>query len=234
MLIHALGSDHTEWDAVCARLGSRHRILAVDLPGHGATPADDSVHVRTIADQLLRTLEERGVKRAVLVGHSYGGLVALALAAEHPERVEGVVVVDIPAYNPAGPARVAELDRILAERYSAFLDFLFQGMSADSAERARLLEQVHSVARPVLTAYFHSAWRADLRPEVARIRAPLLVVATEALWPRGAPWDSVAAHLGYARARRASGVRILSKHFVPIDAPDSLAADVERFSRSLH
>ncbi|HEY7727044.1 MAG TPA: alpha/beta fold hydrolase [Candidatus Eisenbacteria bacterium] len=234
VLIHAIGSDRSEWDAVAARLLSRHRIITVDLPGHGASRLGDGVRVATVAEALNRTLEALAVRPAVLVGHSYGGLVALAVAAEHPRRALGVAVVDIPAYNPADSARIRDLDRFLREHYPVFLQAVFERMSADSSGRERILAQAFAVPESVLTAYFQEAWRADLRPAVARLRAPLLVVATSALWPEGAPWDSVQAHLGYDEAPRAAGVRISgSGHFVPLDAPDSLAAALARFAGTL-
>lgn len=234
VLIHGIGSDRTEWDAVSALLSGRHRILAVDLPGHGASEPDDSVRVAAIAARLDRTLENSGIRRAVLVGHSYGALVALAEAAEHPKRALGVVVVDMGAYNAADSSRIANLDTIMTRYYPPFIQNVFESLSADSTGRERLLAQARAVPQPVLSAYFRDAWRADLRPSVARIRAPILVVATSALWPAGVPWDSVRTALGYAAAPRATGVRILqSKHFVPLDAPDSLAALIEGFAGTL-
>lgn len=234
VLIHGIGSDRTEWDAVSARLSGRHRIVAVDLPGHGASEPDESVRVQAVAARLDRALEERGIRRAVLVGHSYGALVALAEAAEHPKRTQGVVVVDIGSYNAADSSRIANLDMIMTRYYPAFIQNVFETMCADSTGRERLLAQAQAVPQPVLSAYFRDAWRADLRPSVARIRAPILVVATSALWPEETPWDSVRAALGYAGARRATAVRIpLSNHFVPLDAPDSLAAVIERFAGTL-
>jgi pimeloyl-ACP methyl ester carboxylesterase len=234
VLIHAIGTDRSEWDAVTARLVARHRVLTVDLPGHGASAPEDSVRVAAIAAQLDRTLEKHGIDRAVLVGHSYGGLVALQEAAERPKRALGVAVVDIGAWNPVDPERVAGLDRLLTERYTIFVNAVFEQMSADSTSRARVLERAMALPPAVMTAYFRDAWREDLRTAVARLRAPLLVVATDALWPEGAPWDSVRTRLGYAAARRATGVRIIgSRHFVPLDAPDSLAAAIERFAATL-
>lgn len=234
VLIHAIGTDRSEWDAVSALLAARHRVLAVDLPGHGASAPDDSVRVAAVAERLDRTLEAHGIQRAILVGHSYGGLVAVAEAAEHPKRARGVVVVDIGAFSPVDTARVAEMDRFLAERHSLFVQSVFGEMVADSAAGARLIQQALSVPAPVLAAYFRDAWREDLRPSVARLRAPLLVVVTSMLWPGRAPWESVRVHLGYGAAPRTTGVRIPgSKHFVPLDAPDSLAAAIERFAQSL-
>lgn len=233
VLVHGLGADRGEWDVVGRRLSERHRVIAVDLPGHGASAALDSIRVEWVADALDRTLGDARVKRAVIVGHSYGGLVALELAARS-RRALGVAVVDMGAYNAADSERVANLDKLLTERYGPFIETVYQQMSGDSTGRAYLLDRSSRVPQAVLTAYFRDAWRADLRPSVARLKVPLLVVATETLWPEGQPWDSVRVRTGYGAARRSTGVRVQdSAHFVPLDQPDTLAAAIEEFSRTL-
>jgi pimeloyl-ACP methyl ester carboxylesterase len=233
VLVHGLGADRGAWDAVTRRLADHHRVIAVDLPGHGRSAASDSVRVEWVADGLERTLKVARVKRALLVGHSYGGLVALDLASRS-KRAAGVVIVDIGAYNPVDSSRLAGLDQLLSDRYAAFIQTVYREMSADSSGRAWLLEKAMAMPRPVLTAYFRDAWRADLRPAVARLKAPLLVAATETLWPEGQPWDSVQVRLGYGAARRATGVRVAeSAHFVPLDQPDTLAAAIEAFAHTL-
>ncbi len=234
VLVHGLGVDRTEWDGVAKRLTKRHHVLAVDLPGHGGSEAADSVQVERIAAALDATLEARGIRRAVLVGHSYGGLVAIAEAAAHPKRARGVAVIDIAAFLPPDPEHLAEMDRFMSESYPLFVQAVFGTMSADSSTRESLKAQSRAVPQAVLSAYFRDAWRADLRASVKRLQAPLLVVTGTQLWPAGQPWDSVRVRLGYGGARRATGARIIETgHFIPLDRPDSLAAALESFTESL-
>jgi pimeloyl-ACP methyl ester carboxylesterase len=234
VLVHGIGVDRSAWDPVAKQLASRHRVLAVDLPGHGVSEAIDSVRVDQIADALDATLEKYGIRRAVLVGHSYGGLVALAEAAKHPKRASGVAVIDIGAYLRVDPERVAELDRFMTEHYPLFVTAVFETMSADSSVREALKARARLVPQAVLSAYFRDAWRADLRASVKRLQAPLLVVASAQLWPPRESWDSVRVHLGYDGAARATGTRIFQTgHFIPLDQPDSVAADLESFAAGL-
>jgi pimeloyl-ACP methyl ester carboxylesterase len=233
VLVHGIGADRGEWDAVARQLAQKHRVLLVDLPGHGRSPALDSVRVAWVADALERTLRGAGVERALLVGHSYGGLVVLDLASRS-KLAQGAVVVDIGAYARIDPQQLASAEQLLTERYSAFIPTVFRMMSADSSGQDWLVASAAAVPRPVLTAYFRDAWHADLRPQVKKLRVPLLVAATPALWPEGQPWDSVRVRLGYGKAKKAEGVRIVdSAHFVPIDQPDSLAAAIEAFAQRL-
>ena len=234
VLVHGIGVAHGSWDAVAKRLAEHHRVLAVDLPGHGGSAALDSVTVDRVAGALEATLAVRDIRRAVLVGHSYGGLVVLAEAAAHPRRARGVAVVDIAAWQAIDPGQVAELEKIMTERYPVFLDAVFETMSADSSVREELKESARTVPPDVVRAYFRDAWRADLRRSVKRLEAPLLVVTGPALWPARQPWDSVRVHLGYSGAHRATGVRISGTgHFIPLDRPDSLAAVLGSFAAGL-
>jgi pimeloyl-ACP methyl ester carboxylesterase len=94
VFIHGAGEDGRIWDRQVAALGASHRVLAVDLPGRGprrAEPALDT-HAANARDVVAR-MDRAGIARAVVVGHSMGGGVALTLALEHPGRLAGLVLV---------------------------------------------------------------------------------------------------------------------------------------------
>jgi pimeloyl-ACP methyl ester carboxylesterase len=90
-----------------------HSVVAVDLRGHGdsgnAPPWNTATHVQ----DLLETLDAEGVERATWIGHSFGGLVAAALAAEAAERTQGLVLLDPGLEVPPERAlRSAEIERL--------------------------------------------------------------------------------------------------------------------------
>lgn len=94
LLIHGVTSSHLAWPLVAAQL-PRHRILAPDLRGRGASrdlegPAGMGAHAR----DMVAVLDAWGVESAIVVGHSMGGFVATVLAARAPERVHRLVLVD--------------------------------------------------------------------------------------------------------------------------------------------
>jgi pimeloyl-ACP methyl ester carboxylesterase len=105
VLVHGLGADSHDWNWQIPELAARHRVVAVDLRGHGASsvPAAGFGIDDYVAD-LVAVLDGLAVDQAVVVGHSLGGLIVAALAITHPERVAAVVEVD-PAYgyDPAWP-----------------------------------------------------------------------------------------------------------------------------------
>ena len=110
MLIHGLGLDHRMWERQTpALVAAGHRVIACDLPGHGAadrpTRAGSTYTTAELAASLVGVLDEAGVDRGVLVGFSLGGGVALQVALDHPTRVSALALVDTTAWP--GPDAVA-------------------------------------------------------------------------------------------------------------------------------
>ncbi|MGE5178685.1 MAG: alpha/beta fold hydrolase [Bacteroidota bacterium] len=229
VLVHNIGGDRSDWSAVAARLAARHRVLLVDLPGHGSSPAPaGDPTVRSAAASLAKTLSDRRVDHAILVGHSYGALVALQAALDQPKRVAAVVVVDAATYTPPDSERIAQADRVLRERYSVFLSAVYESMASTEAEGESLVAHAERVPQPILTAYFHDVWREDLRPRLRSLKTPVHVVATRELWPEAESWVSARKRLGYETAGPVEGHRMLdSKHMVAFEQPDSLAGIIE-------
>jgi len=97
VLLHGLTFDRTMWLPALAHLAEpdpARPVLALDLPGHGESPAWASYDMEGLADGVHRAVDEAGLKAPVLVGHSVGGVIASVYAARYPAR--GVVNVDQP------------------------------------------------------------------------------------------------------------------------------------------
>ncbi len=84
-----LGSD---WDPVAQRLGADHRVLAPDRPGYGHS-GRPPMSMDDNAELLVRALIDQDAAPATVVGHSYGGGIAILAAARHPDVVAGLVLV---------------------------------------------------------------------------------------------------------------------------------------------
>jgi pimeloyl-ACP methyl ester carboxylesterase len=99
VLLHGYSASVQWWNRVAAALPGP-RVIAIDLVGHGGSEAPRDAAEYSIDGQseaVRHALDALGVKHAVLVGHSMGGLVAIALAEKEPERVERVAISDTPA-----------------------------------------------------------------------------------------------------------------------------------------
>ena len=95
LFIHGVGSDLSQWDRNYPDLAKMYRILGVDLPGFGKSdkPRIDYTldFYCAVIDTLLR---ERGIKRVNLVGHSFGGHLAVYFSLHRAERVKNLILVD--------------------------------------------------------------------------------------------------------------------------------------------
>jgi pimeloyl-ACP methyl ester carboxylesterase len=129
LLIHGMAGTHATWQAVIEPLAERHTVIALDLPGHGASEAGAGDYsLGSLAAGLRDLLIKLGHERATLVGHSLGGGIAMQFAYQFPEITERLVLVSSgglgPEVNPvlraaalpganlfiaatAGPGRVA-------------------------------------------------------------------------------------------------------------------------------
>lgn len=92
VLIHGLAASRTIWRQVAPQLARRHRVIALDVPGFGASPpAGRGFSLEAVAAAIWEGLPE-DLPRATIVGHSMGGAVAMAVAAAAPERVDRLVL----------------------------------------------------------------------------------------------------------------------------------------------
>ena len=92
VLLHCQPGLAADWQPVIANLPAGLTAIALDRPGHGSSPLPGG-DLATNAAAVIDALDDRDIDRAVLVGHSYGGGVALQVAATRPERVEALVLV---------------------------------------------------------------------------------------------------------------------------------------------
>ena len=179
VLMHSFGSSGREWDACGRILSADHRCLALDLPGHGRAAAVEGYSVDAMRRAVLRTLEQHGVRRYVLVGHSMSGKVATALAAERPEGLAGLVMVSPSPPSPE-PIKDADRQRMLAmDRRRADAESFLDNVTASPLEGA-----TRDAAIDDFLACSPAAWRAwlehgsneDWAARVGRIDCPALVL----------------------------------------------------------
>jgi pimeloyl-ACP methyl ester carboxylesterase len=108
VLLHGVGTSSGEWSWVLPALARNHLVYAVDLPGYDGSYEPPDYSPAYTASFVSSFLEAVGVERAVVVGNSFGGLVALHLALSEPARVAALVLSDSAGLGEAvNPALVA-------------------------------------------------------------------------------------------------------------------------------
>src|SRR5215208_872553 len=101
LLLHGCPFSSFIWRKVIARLSSRYRCLAPDLLGLGDTETQEGTDwsLRAQAAMVISFLDALGIERAHVVGHDHGGAIAQLLAAEHPDRIDRLVLSNAEAYD---------------------------------------------------------------------------------------------------------------------------------------
>jgi len=96
IFIHSLAGNTQQWSAQLDHIRKTRRAIALDLRGHGqsAAPVNGDYAIEAMAQDIRTVVDQIGVERFVLVGHSMGGSVAGAYAGAHPEQVAGLLLVD--------------------------------------------------------------------------------------------------------------------------------------------
>ena len=94
VLIHGLSGSGTWWKRNLPALSARFRVTAIDLPGFGSSHPDARLILDEAPAQVAALMTDLGIARAHVMGHSMGGLVAAGMAADHPTRVDRLVLVD--------------------------------------------------------------------------------------------------------------------------------------------
>ena len=107
VFVHGALMGRAVWRPQVDRLSDRFHCISVDLPGHG-TQRDEAFELDRAADEVIRAIDEAAGGRAVLVGLSLGGYVAMTVAARHPEKVRGLVIAGS-TREPTGVSRLAFL-----------------------------------------------------------------------------------------------------------------------------
>lgn len=102
VLIHGAGSHHLCWPAGLRRLAGWH-VLAVDLPGHGRSQGVGAQTIEAYAAQVRQFLDDLEIHRAILVGHSMGGAIALQMALDYPTLAAGLGMIASGAYLGVPP-----------------------------------------------------------------------------------------------------------------------------------
>lgn len=102
VFIHGWACDASTWAPQLDELSRDHRCIAVDLRGRGGSAAVPPFGVGQALEDTAAIIRELGVAPAVLVGHSLGGIIALAMNGRYPELVLGVVTIDSPITSATG------------------------------------------------------------------------------------------------------------------------------------
>ena len=194
LMLHGFGASLHTWDVWAQALSATHRVIRVDLPGHGLSepdPANDYTDTRSLA-MLSALLDQLGVARASIVGHSIGGRIAWTFAARHPERTDRLLLVAPDGFASPGfeYGRATEVPAVLGlMRYVLPKAVLRMNLEPAYANPNSLTDglttRYHDLmlapgARDAMFNRLQQTVLTDPRPMLTTITAPTLLVWGEA------------------------------------------------------
>ena len=229
VLVHGMRCDHRHMAPVFEHLSTRHRVVNVDLRGHGESDAPHSDYSSDeMAGDLAWLAEHLGMDRPVLVGHSFGGSLSLHLATTHPELVSGIVILDSGIRSTA--EKEAEMGSAIPAgeempdpevSQSFFADRLF-GPDDDPATKAEILAVMGATPEHAVRAMGRTSLEFDAGAAAIECTVPALLVLAD----RPFTTPAMIAQLG---PNWRVGQVVGAGHFVQVFAPDQVNAMIDRF-----
>jgi pimeloyl-ACP methyl ester carboxylesterase len=201
LLVHGWGADSHQWSWHIDALSAGHRVIAVDLRGHGYSSVPETGNTpRAMAEDLEVMLGRLGIPQVVAVGHSMGAQVVSILAVEHPQRVRALVALD-PGYGMSAeiaagfPGMIAALrgerPHEAAERIDEWCTNAGTPALIRRWHKRRLYGMPPHVLAQAFEAMFVSGDAIGVRPAsddyLARRRCPVLSIWAD---PGRAQWES--------------------------------------------
>jgi 3-oxoadipate enol-lactonase len=240
VLIHGIGADGRMFEPVVERLADAAHIVVWNLPGYGGKPLDGPLTFPSLAAALAADFDTLGIDRAVLLGHSIGGMVVQELAATSPERVCGLILSATTAVFGSRDgsfqrefvqARLGPLDagQTMAEMAAEVAPRLLGSAAAPEAAPA-IIKLMSEVPEATFRAAVACLVTFNRRAELQRIAVPTLMIAGEE--DTNAPLKAMAR---MAEVVAGSRLEVLSRtgHLAPLECPDRYAEIVQRFLAGL-
>jgi pimeloyl-ACP methyl ester carboxylesterase len=231
LLVHGWTCDHTYFAPQAEYFSPRHRVISVDLRGHGVSDKPEQDYTMAgFADDLAFLCEQLGVDRPVVVGHSMGGVIAFEMAARHPDLVGAVVAIDSPLVPPEAlasqiPAFVEGLKSPAYQDASRnFVSNMLFLPTDDPERKAQIVEHMSSAPQYVMYSAMESIFACDTAGSTAGCRAPALLI------------NAAAPLADLDRLRDACphimvGQTVGAGHFNHLEVPDQVNAMIDRFMK---
>ncbi len=179
VLIHGAGGTHLHWPSSVRRL-PEYPVYALDLPGHGKSEGRGQQTIAAYAQSVLGWMQALNMHKAVFVGHSMGGAVALTLGIQHPDSVLALGLVGTGARLKVAPALLENSAR--SETFPSVIETINEWAFGPQAD-PRLVELASQRMAEIRPSVLHSDFTAcdafDVRETLGNIQVPCFALCGE-------------------------------------------------------
>jgi pimeloyl-ACP methyl ester carboxylesterase len=185
VILHSLAGNSEQWTKQLESLRKSRRVIALDLPGHGksASTPKDGFTVNELSAIIQESIDSLNIKKYYLAGHSMGAAIAAVLAADRPERTEGLLLLDPAGDSTRMPNEQVQqyLGAIQSEGYTEFMDGYWNHLLAGSKEltRQQVMEDLHNTDRKTVINYFKALFVFNPVPYLYKYPGPKMIVYTD-------------------------------------------------------
>jgi len=249
IFIPGLAGGAWNWTGMARRFSSSHTVYALTLPGFDGHASIAAPIIDKVVADIARFIEERRLGKPILIGHSLGAFIALRVGVEHAQSIGGTVAIDgYPVFPPladkdaegrrGGALRLAQQFRVGPdiEKFRALMRTFLAARMNDPELATRLADRAARSDPSATAQYVMEMLSADLRPELGRLKTPLLVLAAINSYKMGlteaeirrfyASLLAIAPHVSIMLIRNA-------RHFAAEDQPEVVGAAIEGFLAGL-
>jgi pimeloyl-ACP methyl ester carboxylesterase len=233
VLVHDLGGNRSVWMPTVRKLLGKHRVVMVDLPGHGESPAPDPFTFEAAAEALDLVLAKQNPDSTVLVGKGIGGMLALLDLKAHPGRVRGLVVIETPLKSPMkiDDQQIKGFLSMLDSNYDLILKEIFSKAGKDSMQGVTIHATAAQTPPQTIKSYIGASLTGDATAALKSLQVPFLFVATDRLFKSGKSPGTALLALGYEDTTSVTMRRIADAGYLVMqDQPDTLAAIIADFT----
>ncbi len=224
-----VGAARSSWMPVARRLVARHRVVLVDLPGHGGAEMPDPFSIEAAAAALDAVFARQPKDSTIVVGRGVGGLLASVAAGAHPERARALVLIDTPlrTSQQIPDQQRKQFFEWIDANYDQFIKMTYGMAGRDSAESAEVLAGVMQVPPATMKPYFSVLLGLDVSTALDKYKRPILYVGTGRQWPEDKPWSLLAKDRGFDRIPPPDTLRLEDSWLQVLKTkPDTLATSI--------
>ena len=184
VFVHSLAGNTQQWSAQLSHVRITRRAVALDLRGHGQSlpPANGDYAIDAMAQDIQMVIDQLGIQRFILAGHSMGGSVALAYAGAYPQRVAGLLLVDPSGDSTQMPVEEIQqyLGALESEAYSSVVEGYWSQILAGSAgtTEAKVMQDLRDTSKATVVGVFKELFKFNPVPALKRYDGPKLSVIT--------------------------------------------------------